>query len=193
MMETLKKVKPLSNGLYVEFKEPSVFNQKKYDTIPHPDLLHAMMGLKPFLASSHKMFIFQDWSPDLFGEKELPAMQQLKDTIGQWDDEMLRSLEITGLHLSGDNQNYAAIISGTHNCKGTKVAINSPRINIAVDANGGYRNTFGFEAGLSEQVERIKTETHEFLYNGKKGEATAPVKTEGEEIEFPEPEETESA
>jgi len=178
-METLKKVKLKKNGgLDIDYQQPDpqdnsqIANQAQYNRIPHEHLVGAIEGLKPFLAKSHNLFSFEKWNKEMMSEAEYKAMDALEKLFGEAKQTILNSVDVTGIFFSGQDNpdanddsvdaNFGVIITGTHNCGGTKVAFNSPRIILS-------RDTFGFEDELKRQIKKIKKEVHAYLYDGKRG------------------------
>jgi len=173
-METLKKVKlqKSGNGLYVEHDEPNVDNTGNYKIIPHEDLIHAIKELIPFLAWSHNLTPWDRWSGDLFSPEETDAVKVLKKQMKETTAWIMSTIDVSGISLSGEGEMYGCIITGTHDCNGTKCALNSVRIVLS-------RDVFHWEDDLKKVVDKIRTEVHAYLAGTKKGEAKPIEEVEG--------------
>lgn len=177
-MQTLKKVKKKANGgLDVELNNPNQLKNpprkstNEYDTIPHPDLLHALDGLKIYLAKTFSLFFFEKWGVnDLFNKQEVSAVRDLDQKFKEEKIRIHESIEVNGMCLVGDNDSLSVKILGTIRCGHTPVSINTPNILLSGDV-------FHFEPLLKKQVELIEFESLEYVNGNKKGEAK-PIEEE---------------
>lgn len=127
---------------------------KSSSKIPHPDLTNLLKSLVPTVAR-----VFGHYRVKAVAEKENPKLK-LEDAVS----EILSDINVTGIHLSGSNENSGLIISATYKTEGNqKVAINTHRIR--------YTDTvYGFEEDLEEVVQNIEDECFKYLYEGKKAQ-----------------------
>ena len=153
----------LSEGSSTE-KEPR--NHKKM-TIPHPDFVDALADLKEYLCKSVGMFDMQTAiNSDNHEQEERRAAKTLKKVMEQFINHRLSMVQVTGMSLSGEDKTEGVVITGTYTTP-TKaaIAINSPRIMF-------NRDVFGWESELAEKCQKICDESYEYIYDGKKGQAT---------------------
>lgn len=127
---------------------------KESSKIPHPDLTNLLKSLVPTVAT-----VFGYYRMKASVEKTNPKVD-LKDSL----NELLSDINVTGIHLSGNNENAGMIISATFKTQGNqKVAINTHRIRFT-------DKVYGFEEDLEDVVENIEEECFKYLFEGKKAQ-----------------------
>lgn len=74
-------------------------------------------------------------------------------------------LSISGIALSGHEDTFGVIITGTMEVEAgnTKVALNTPRIMLS-------RETYGIEEEIQGHIERIVQEVHSYLFENKQSQ-----------------------
>lgn len=124
---------------------------------PHPDMTKILDGMLPLLAESLRM---KDMLIVGRSKKYKATDAQLKALNRTWE-EVLDSMDVTGVSVSGKDDNRGIVIKGEMKTgNGRVVAMNSPRIQFSA-------NTYGFEEALEEMVEELETETWAYTYHGK--------------------------
>ena len=74
---------------------------------------------------------------------------------------------VTGVHLSGQDQNRGVIITGKIQCEnGSSNAVNSPRLRFSSEV-------FGFEEELESEIDHIEDELYLYLHENKKAQLEA--------------------
>ncbi len=173
----LQKVKILKAGTGVEIdfnvrhNEDGVQTVDRYTkettTFPHPDLTAAVGRLRKYLALSvGKETIFSDGVIESYESsfKKDEMKTFLKDIQERYNSE-LNKITVTGLSVSGLDNNKGVIITGTYQCKnGAKIAVNSPRIRFASEI-------MGFESELEELCNIIESEAYLYTFEGKQAQA----------------------
>lgn len=197
---TLLKVKMLKDGGMevihsVSLSEGSSTSKEnrthQSPTIPHPIFVDALAALKMFLCRSIGMFDMQTViNADTHEQEERRAAKTLAPIVEKFINHRLSLVTVNGISLSGEGNTEGVIISGTYTTPtNAKVAINSPRIQF-------NRDVFKFETELAELCNAVCEEAYEYIYEGKKGQATLIDEEDFEEnqqqMEFEE-EETDGA
>lgn len=166
---TLSKVKLMKDGgldchFEIEQKCGEEIYNEKYHTESakdvHPDLRACFDKLKPVLARVYHMSFFRTLldSPD-FGASKL--QQEFAETAFA---EIMQKINVTGVALSGSDENVGFVISGTFTADSNqKMAINSHRMK--------FKDTrYGFEQECEEIIATLEEEAYAFLYEGKKAQ-----------------------
>lgn len=166
----LSKVKRIKNGgLEVEWTiqttdndEINTDNDKRESTRePHNDLVVQLKALKPIFA---KVINF-DWWKEATNKPEFHEHRALMDMLTRSYEDVLLSLDVTGVSLSGTGDNRGAIITGKMtSLTKQKMAVNTHRIIMSGSA-------YGFEEELTAIIEELTSEVYKYLFEGKKGAA----------------------
>lgn len=95
------------------------------------------------------------------------ALAMLTQYVGEifyLKPEQTCNLEIRGIALSGSGEKEAVIVNAIlKTFNGSKTAINTPRIVLG-------SQSYGFEPEIAKIVERVKTETYSYLFEGKRAQ-----------------------
>ncbi len=173
----LQKVKLLKAGTGVEIDFNVRRNEdgmetvdrytKETTTFPHPDLTAAIGGLRQFLALAiGKETIVTDGVIESYESsfKKDGYESLLKDVKERYNSELAK-IAVTGLCISGIDNNKGVIITGTYQCKnGVKIAVNSPRIRLVSEI-------MGFEADLNDLCLKIESEAYLYTFENKQAQA----------------------
>lgn len=140
----LKKIKTQKNGgLDLHFETEYLADgaverdedHKSRTKIPHPDLIECLKSLRPFVRKIYHI-----------------------------DPEFDERITVTGIALSGQDENEGIIITATwKNDNGMVSALNTHRMRYS-------DTTYGFEADIEEVVLKLKDEAYAYLYLKKVGE-----------------------
>lgn len=165
----LSKVKLVKDGgLDCHFEVEEVLGQEvyteKYHTESskdlHPDLASCFNGLKPILARIYHLSFFRD----MMQNKDFKATAAQSKYAEKLYQEILAKIAVTGIALSGQDQNEGVIITGTFTADtNQKMAINSHRIRFT-------DTKYGFEGDLELTVDEIKEEVYSFLFENKRAQ-----------------------
>jgi len=165
----MSKLRLLKNGgIEVSFSNINVEKDETntvYTTIkdtrdPHPDLEKLIEGLKESLARTYNLLSFKSLDKIAETHKKSEALKSVKELFKGLEDQILKDIEITGITLSGEENNRGINIQGVSRYNNEALAINSPR--IRVDGS-----KWGFEVKLSETIEDIIEEVKAYLFEGK--------------------------
>ena len=166
-------------GLTVNYTVQQVKGSETYNTDlshknprePHPDLMGRLDELKKFLAETLRLkeFLIVGRSSQFSARaKQLEALE------AAWQ-ELLESIKVKGISISGKDNNEGVIISGTmKTSQGSVVALNSPRLKF-------QGNHYGFEEELEEICKAIIEEAYEYVYKGKASQLEM-FSDDGEEV-----------
>jgi pantothenate synthetase len=162
----VKKIKlPNAGGMDIEFDITEVIGAESYQSSqshksskePHPDLSENFEKMAPMVA---QVFGFTIPREVVF-KKEFDSNISQKEYISRAVDELTANIRITGISISGKDDNIGVVISSSYAVDNKqRVALNTPRIML----NGSSR---GFEEKLRELIESIKNEAYEFVFNRK--------------------------
>ena len=133
---------------------------QKTPVVPHPDLENTVRGLKEkLLISARYMSVFSAINKPGFN----PRKDQ-KEEIQKLKDILMEKTTVTGIHVSGQDQNEGVIITGKIQAEnGSNIAVNSPRIRFSAA-------TFGFEEDLEAEVAVLERELFLYLHEDKKAQ-----------------------
>lgn len=137
----------------------------------HPDLRDALNALKSPMAKGNDLLLTLPAIPP----KLKDAANSLEKIFKKVDDEIIDGVTITGIALSGDDENRAMVITGKRKANHTEVAINTPKITLKGEV-------FGFETSLQPIIDKIIEETFEYLNNHKSAQLSI-LDEEGVEAE----------
>lgn len=163
----LSKVKTISDGgLDVHFEVEEVCGAEIYrenyhlcsTKEIHPDLQKLFDKLKPIMARVYHLSFFRSLleTPDFNATKE---QCELAETAFS---EVLKKLDVTGISLSGKDDNVGVVLTGTFTADSNqKMAINSHRMKFK-------DSRYGFEEEMEEIIGEIESEVYQFLFKGKK-------------------------
>lgn len=157
-IESTVKVELTMDGSFMEIER----NQKT-PIIPHPDLLTPIEGMKEYLLISCGFMGVRT----MVNGFEFHATNKQKEATEKYVDLLKGKTTVTGVHISGQDQNEGVIITGKIQAEnGSNIAINSPRIRFRSEV-------FGFEDDLEGQIHVIETEAYLYLQENKKAQLDA--------------------
>ena len=163
----LSKVKTISDGgLDVHFEVEEVCGAEIYrenyhvcsTKEIHPDLQKLFDKLKPIMARVYHLSFFRSLleTPDFKATKEQCELAESAFS------EVLKKLNVTGISLSGKDDNVGVVLTGTFTADSNqKMAINSHRMKFK-------DSRYGFEEEMEEIIGEIESEVYQFLFKGKK-------------------------
>jgi hypothetical protein len=164
---SLDKVKTIAGGgLDVTFKVDEACGAEVYTEDYHltsgkeihPDLRKLLDGLRPILARVYHLSFFRS----LMETEEFKATKKQKELAETAYKEVEQCIEVSGISLSGKDDNVGVVISGKFKADTNQImAINTHRITLAGEK-------YGFEEQLEEMVGQIESEVYAFLFKGKK-------------------------
>jgi len=166
----LEKVKTIKGGgLEISYEVEDVIgseayhdkDNKKSTKVPHPDLTSQLNLLIPMLARVYHFTFIRD----VISDSEFKAKPEQSRFAEKALQEIMERIKVTGVAISGQDENKGIIITGTFNCDqvNIKTAINSHRIKF-------NSTTYGFEEGLEEIVTKLTDEVFEYLFEGKQAQ-----------------------
>lgn len=166
---SMKKIKLLKGGgiesvtiieLSIDGAFMEVERSQKTPIVPAPSLEGAVRSLKEKLLISCG---YMDMKT-LINSPEFKATKAQKDAAQKMIDIRMEKTNVTGVHVSGQDQNAGVIITGKIQAEnGSNIAINSPRIRFS-------SSVFGFEEDLQGEVTSMEGELYEYLHEGKKAQ-----------------------
>jgi hypothetical protein len=167
---TLEKVKSVKGGgLEISYEVEDVIGQetyhdkdnKKSTKVPHPDLTSQLNLLVPMLARIYHFTFIRD----VISNAEFKAKPEQSRFAEKALQEIMERIKVTGVAVSGQDENKGIIITGTFNGDqlNMKMAINSHRIKF-------NSITYGFEDGLEEIITKLTDEVFEYLFGGKQAQ-----------------------
>lgn len=124
----------------------------------HPDLVEAIEVLVPYLVDSNDLRVHRKEVKMAPAVKE--AATKMEGAFKLMDELINESVTVTGISISGDENNRGVVITGKRKVHHTGVAMNSPQIKM----NG---DSFGFESTVDDLVEDIITEVRAYVIDGK--------------------------
>lgn len=167
----LSKVKVISGGgLDVTFEVEEVIGAEVYrenyhlasSKEIHPDLQKLFDRLKPIMARVYHLSFFRS----LLEVPEFKATKKQKDLAEDAFKEVLSKVTVTGVSLSGKDDNVGVVITGTFTADSNqKMAINSHRMKFS-------DTRYGFEEEMEEIIGEIEREVYAFLFKNKKAQLT---------------------
>jgi hypothetical protein len=176
---TLVKVKYNKEVLSVDFElVVKMDDQINIDKItressitPHPDLLNCFKELKTFLADCwgfNAIDIIS--SSNKLSDMQKTSFTHLKNIFIKLKEEMLESIDVSGISISGEDEKKGLVITGKKKASNGKImAMNSPLIILS-------QTSFGFEPAIEEIYDKINSEVYEFLFNGKEAQLKLDLK-----------------
>lgn len=163
----LSKVKVISGGgLDVHFEVEEACGAEIYTENYHiasskgihPDLQKLFDKLKPIVARVFHVTFFRT----LLETPEFKATKKQQELAEIAYKEIEAKISVTGLSLSGKDDNVGVIIIATFTADSNqKMAINTHRMKFS-------DTRYGFEEEMEEIVGEIETEVYKFLFKGKK-------------------------
>lgn len=165
----LNKVKMIpEGGLDVHFEVEEVCGSEVYNENyhiesskeVHPDLQQLFDRLKPILARVYHLSFFRS----LMDTPDFKATKKQRDLAEEAFKEVIAKLNVTGVSLSGKDDNVGVVLTGTFTADSNqKMAINSHRIKFKDER-------YGFEEELEEIIGQIESEVYQFLFKNKKAQ-----------------------
>ena len=166
---SLSKLKLLKGGgvdsttmieMNVDGSFMEIERKQKTPIVPHPDLENRIRGFKEMLLISCR---FMGINAVMKKPGFNPRKDQ-KEAVKQMQDILLERTIVTGIHVSGQDQNEGVIISGKIQAEnGSNIAINSPRMRFS-------SAVYGFEEQLEGEVAVIEGELFKYLHEDKKAQ-----------------------
>ena len=153
------------NGLQIDFDLSEVIGGETYQSSqsqnsskePHPDLAEKFVNMAPMVAQIMGFTM----AKEVVNKKEFKADVLQKDLISRYVDEITGKIRVTGISISGKEDNKGVVITSSFAVDNNqRIALNSPRIMFKSSSRG-------FEEKLQDLVEGIEEEAYEFVYNRK--------------------------
>lgn len=124
----------------------------------HPDLKKLFGKLKPIMARVYHLSFFRS----LMDTPDYKATKKQKELAEEAFAEVMNKLDVTGVSLSGKDNNVGVVLTGTFTADSNqKMAINSHRMKFS-------DTRYGFEEEMEQIVGEIESEVYKFLFKGKK-------------------------
>lgn len=143
------------DGAFMEIER----NQKT-PIVPDPELENPVRNLKEKLLISCDYMIMRT----IVNAPDFKATKAQKEAVEKAIDILKQKTSVTGVHVSGQDQNEGVIITGKiQAANGSNIAINSPRMRFTSEV-------FGFEEELEGEIAVIERELFLYLHEGKKGQ-----------------------
>lgn len=165
----LSKVKTISGGgLDVHFEVEEACGAEVYrenyhlssSKEIHPDLKKLFDQLKPILARVYHLSFFRS----LIETPDFKATKKQQELAEEAFKEVLAKLDVTGISLSGKDNNVGVVLTGTFTADSNqKMAINSHRMKFS-------DTRYGFEEEMEEIIGNIETEVYAFLFKNKRAQ-----------------------
>lgn len=165
----LSKVKMITEGgLDVHFELEEVCGAEVYNENYHiesskeihPDLRKLFDQLKPILARVYHLSFFRS----LMDTPDFKATKKQRELAEEAFKEVIDKLNVTGLSLSGKDDNVGVVLTGTFTADSNqKMAINSHRMKLKDER-------YGFEEEMEEIIGQIESEVYQFLFKNKKAQ-----------------------
>ena len=128
----------------------------------HPDLQKLFDRLKPIMARVYHLSFFRS----LLETPDFKATKKQKELAEEAFKEVIAKLTVTGVALSGKDDNVGVILTGTFTADSNqKMAINSHRMKFS-------DTRYGFEEEMEEIIGEIECEVYAFLFRNKKAQLT---------------------
>lgn len=154
-------------------------NLKKSTKEPHPDMKDALKELREFVASTHNMMPHKALSHLKATAKVEESIKNLSAVFAEVENETLEKIKISGISLSGDENNRGVVIMAVNEFNKEKIALNTPLIRLAGDK-------WGWEVKLNDIVDSLINEASEFIFNGKAEQLEMDFGSEDEKEKEPE-------
>lgn len=165
----LSKVKVISGGgLDVHFEVEEACGAEVYrenyhlssSKEIHPDLKSLFDQLKPIMARVYHLSFFRS----LLETPDFKATKKQQELAEKAFKEVLRKLDVTGISLSGKDNNVGIVLTGTFTADSNqKMAINSHRMKFS-------DTRYGFEEEMEAIIGKIETEVYAFLFKNKRAQ-----------------------
>lgn len=165
----LSKVKVISGGgLDVHFEVEEVCGAEVYrenyhlasSKEIHPDLRKLFNSLKPIMARVYHLSFFRS----LLATPDFKATQEQQELAENAFSEVLAKLDVTGVSLSGKDDNVGVVLTGTFTADSNqKMAINSHRMKFKDER-------YGFEEEMETIIGEIEREVYAFLFKNKRAQ-----------------------
>lgn len=165
----LSKVKVIANGgLDVHFEVEETCGQEIYrenyhlasSKGIHPDLQKLFDSLKPIMARVYHLSFFKT----ILETPEFKATKAQKEIADAAFKEVLNKIKVTGVSLSGKDDNVGIVLTGTFTADSNqKMAINSHRMKFSEER-------YGFEEEMEQIVSDIESEVYKFLFKNKRAQ-----------------------
>ena len=128
----------------------------------HPDLKKLFDSMKPIMARIYGLSFFRS----LLETPDFKATKKQKDLAEEAFSEVMNKITITGVSLSGKDDNVGVVITGTFTeDSNQKMAINSIRMKFSDER-------YGFEEEMEGIIGEIEREVYAFLFKNKKAQLT---------------------
>lgn len=128
----------------------------------HPDLQKLFDRLKPIMARVYHLSFFRS----LLETPDFKATKKQKELAEEAFKEVVAKLTVTGVSLSGKDDNVGVVLTGTFTADSNqKMAINSHRMKFNDER-------YGFEEEMEEIIGEIESEVYAFLFKNKKAQLT---------------------
>ena len=126
----------------------------------HPDLRVLFDELTPIMGRVFNITSFLT----VVETPEFGATKAQEEVARAYADEIIsKNIKVTGVALSGKEENLGCLLSGTFAANGQQTTIKSPRIKFSTEV-------FGFEEQLEAIIADIEVEVYQFLFKGKKAQ-----------------------
>lgn len=165
----LSKVKVISGGgLDVHFEVEEVCGAEVYRETYHlssskeihPDLKKLFDQLKPIMARVYHLSFFRS----LMETPDFKATKKQQELAEEAFKEVLVKLDVTGISLSGKDDNVGVVLTGTFTADSNqKMAINSHRMKFKDER-------YGFEEEMERIIGEIESEVYQFLFKNQKAQ-----------------------
>jgi hypothetical protein len=165
----LQKVKLLKGGgvesttkiiAQIDGSTMEIERNQKTPVVPHPDLENAIRSLKEKLLISTNFLTMRT----IVNSFEFKPRKDQREAVDKAIDILMNKTTVTGIHVSGQDQNRGVIISGKMQCEnGSNSAVNSPRMRFTSEV-------FGFEEELEGEIDHIEDELYLYLHENKKAQ-----------------------
>lgn len=163
----LNKVKVIAGGgLDVHYEVEEACGEEVYrenyhlssSKMIHPDLQNLFNKLKPIMARVYHLSFFRS----LLKTPDFKATKAQKEFAEEAFAEVLKKLNVTGVSISGKDDNVGVVLTGTFTADSNqKMAINTHRMKYS-------ENRYGFEEEMESIIGDIETEVYAFLFKNKK-------------------------
>lgn len=163
----LSKVKIIpGGGLDVHFEVEEACGSEVYDEKYHlastkgihPDLQKLFDSLRPIMARVYHFTFFRS----VMDVPDFKATKRQRELAEKAYKEIEDKLKITGLSLSGKDDNVGVVLTATFTADSNqKMAINSHRMKFSDER-------YGFEEEMEDIVGKIESEVYQFLFKNKK-------------------------
>lgn len=171
---SLSKVKVLKDKVVVDYHMDRTIGSEffrdtlKYESsrFPHPDLKTPLMTLKPMMAHIFRLDTAKNVASITDKAQRESAIEAVTDNMN--------SLEITGIGLSGSNDNRAVVITAMlRSPSGMTMAINSHLIRLGIETPA-----YPFVEELNEIAKKLEEESYLYVFESKMAQQTIAFEDE---------------